>query len=81
MVDYEKSLPIMPNSDQINKIKPLNSPKREERDVEIQASISPSLLNQISSYCPPWTRKLVWKKLELRDSTREVSKQINWIDF
>ena len=25
--------------------------------------------------------KLVLKKLELRDSRREVSKQINWIDF
>ena len=59
MIDYEKPLPLIPNSDQINVIKPLNRRKREELDVEIQASISPSLLNQISSSCPPWMRKLV----------------------
>ena len=59
MIDYEKPIPLTPNSDQINTIKPLNRKKCEERDVEIQASISPSLLNQISSSCPPWMRKWV----------------------
>ena len=59
MVDYEKSHPLIPNSDQIDAIKPLNRRKREEHDVEIQASISLNLLNQISSSCPPWMRKLV----------------------
>ena len=43
--------------------------------MEIQASISLNLLNQISSSCPRWIRKLVEKKLESRDSRREVSKQ------
>ena len=81
MVDYEKPLPLIPNSDQIDAIKPLNRQKREERDVEIQESNSLNLLNQISSSCPLWMRNLVEKKLELRDSRREVSKQINWIDF
>ena len=80
-VDYEKPLPLIPNSDQIDTIKPLNHQKWEERDVEIQASISLNLLNQISSSCPPWMWNLVEKKLELRDSIREVSKRINWIDF
>ena len=46
MIDYEKPLPLIPNSNQINTIKPLNHRKREERDVEIQASISPSLFKQ-----------------------------------
>ena len=59
MIDYEKPLPLILNSDQINMIKPLNRRKREERNVEIQAPISPSLLNQISSSCPPWMRKWV----------------------
>ena len=59
MIDYEKPLPLILNSDQISTIKPLNLQKREERDVDIQASISPSLLNQISSSCPPWMRNLV----------------------
>ena len=72
---------LIPNSDQIDVIKPLNRQKREERDVEIQASISLNLLNQVPSSCPPWMWNLVEKKLELRDSRREVSKQINWIDF
>ena len=81
MVDYEKRLPLIPNSDQIDVIKPLNHQKQEERYVEIQASISLNLLNQISSSCPPWMRNLVKKKLELRDLRREVSKQISWIDF
>ena len=81
MVDYEKPLPLFPNSDLIDPIKPLNRLKQEEHDVEIQASISLNLLNQISSSCPPWMRNLVEKKLELRDLRREVSKQINWIDF
>ena len=81
MADYEKSLPLIPNSDQIDVIKPLNRRKREERDVEIQASISLNLCNQISSSCPSWMQNLVEKKLELRDLRREVSKQINWINF
>ena len=59
MVDHEKPLPLIPNSDQIDVIKPLNRRKHEERDVGIQASISPSLLNQISSSCSPWMRKLM----------------------
>ena len=59
MVDYEKQLPLIPNSDQIDAIIPLNRRKREERDVEIQASISPYLLNQISNSCPPWMRNSV----------------------
>ena len=59
MIDYEKPLSLTPNSDQINTIKPLNRRKREERDVEIQASISPSLLNQISTSSAPWMRKWV----------------------
>ena len=59
MVDYEKPLPLIPNNERIDAIKPLNRRNREERDVEIQASISPSLLNQISSSCPPWMQKLV----------------------
>ena len=80
MVDYEKPLPLIPNSDQIDAIKPLNRQKREECDVEIQASISLNLLNQISSSCPQWMRNLVKKKLKLRDLRREVSKHINWID-
>ena len=81
MVDYEKPLPLIPNSDQIDAIKPLNCRKREERDVQIQASISLNLLNEISSSCPSWMQNLVEKKLESGDSRREVSKQINWIDF
>ena len=52
MVDYEKPLPLLANNDQINTIKLLNRRKREERDGEIQESISPSLLNQISCSCP-----------------------------
>ena len=59
MVDHEKLLPLIPNNDQIDATKPLNCQKHEERDVEIQVSISPSLLNQISSSCPPWMRNLV----------------------
>ena len=59
MVDYEKPLPLIPNSDQIDVINPLNRRKHEERDVEIQAPISPSLLNHISSSCPPWMQNLV----------------------
>ena len=59
MVDYEKPLPLIPNSDQIDAIKPINRRKCEERDVEIQASISPSLLNQISSSYPLWMQNLV----------------------
>ena len=81
MIYYEKPLPLIPNSDQIDAIKPLNRRKGEERDVEIQASISLNILNQISSSCPSWMRNLVEKKVELRDLRREVSKQINWIDF
>ena len=81
MADYEKPLPLIPNSDQIDVIKPLNCRKREEHDVEIQASISLNLCNQISSSCPSWMRNLVENKLELRDLRREVSKQINWINF
>ena len=81
MVDYKKLLPLIPNSDQIDAIKPLNHRKQEEHNVEIQASISLNLLNQISSSCPPWMQNLVEKKLESRDLRREVSKQINWIDF
>ena len=81
MIYYEKPLPLIPNSDQIDAIKHLNRQKREERDVEIQASISLNILNQISSSCHSWMQNLVEKKLELRDSRREVSKQINWIDF
>ena len=77
MVDYEKPLPLIPNSGQIDAIKSLNRQKWEERDVEIQASISLNLLNQISSSCPPWMQNLVEKKLESRDLRREVSKQIN----
>ena len=57
MIDYEKLLPLTPNINQINTIKMINCRKREERNVETQASISPSLLNQISSSCPPWMRK------------------------
>ena len=81
MVYYEKPLPLIPNSDQIDAIKPLNCRKQEKRDVEIQSSISLNLLNQISSSRPPWMRNLAEKKLESRDSRRGVSKQINWIDF
>ena len=56
-VDYEKSLPLIPNSDQIDAIKLLNRLEHEERDVEIQALISPNLLNQISNSNAPE----VWK--------------------
>ena len=56
-VDYEKPLPLIPNRDQIDVIKPLNRLEHEERDVEIQASISPNLLNQISNSNSPEVRK------------------------
>ena len=46
-----------PNSDQIDAIKPLNRLEHEERDVEIQAPISPNLLNQISNSKAPEVRK------------------------
>ena len=64
MIDYEKPLPLTPNNDQINTIKPFNRQKREERDVEIQASISPSLLNQISTSSATWMWK--WNR-EIRE--------------
>ena len=81
MIDYEKLLPLTPNSDQISMIKLINRRKCEERDVEIQASISSSLLNQILSSCPPCMRKWMQKKLESRELRREVSKQINLLYF
>ena len=46
-VDYEKPLPLIPISDQIVAIKPLNRLEHEEREEQIQASISPNLFNQI----------------------------------
>ena len=56
-VDYEKSLPLIPNSDQIVAIKLLNPIEHEEREEEIQASISPNLLNQMSISRAPEVRK------------------------
>ena len=56
-VDYEKPLPLIPNSDQIDAIKPLNRLKDKECEEEIQASISPNLLNQISISKAPEVRK------------------------
>ena len=53
----KKTLPLIPNSDQIDTIKPLNRLEHEECDVEIQASISPNLLNQISNSNAPEVRK------------------------
>ena len=35
MIDYEQPLPLIPNSDQINTIKPLNRWKHEEHDAEM----------------------------------------------
>ena len=77
MDDRLVKINTIPNSDQINTIKPLNRRKHEERDVEIQASISPSLLNKISTSSASWMRKWVLERMESRDSRREVSKQIN----
>ena len=52
MVDHEKPLPLIPYSDQIDAIKHLNRRKHEERDVEIQASISPSLAQPNLKFLP-----------------------------
>ena len=56
-IDYEKLLLLIPNNDQIDAIKLLNFLEHEERNVEIQASISPNLLNQISNSNAPEVRK------------------------
>ena len=43
MIDYEKSLPLIPNSDQINMIKPLNRRKYEDSSVDFPFSTEPNL--------------------------------------
>ena len=58
MVDHEKPLPLIPNSDQIDAIKPLNRRKCEERDVEIQASISDVSFSCVIKSQRRWSNKI-----------------------
>ena len=58
MVDHEKQLPLIPNSDQIDAIKPLNCRKCEERDVEIQASISDVSFSCVVKSQRRWSDKI-----------------------
>ena len=56
-IDDEKPVPLIPNRYQIDAIKPLNRLEHEEREEEIQASIYPNLINQISISKAPAVRK------------------------
>ena len=76
-VIWAKPPPLIPISTSNDAIKPINRRKIEEREEEIQATISPKLRRQISISKAPWVRK--WKRNTMgsRDSRRLVSKQLN----
>ena len=67
----EKPLPLNPICDQIFVINPINREEPQERLDEFQAAISSSILHQISTSTPPWTRN--WKRK--RKNSRETSKE------
>ena len=46
--------------------------------VDVQEPISSYSLNEISLSSTPWTQKLVYKRLEARDSSDSVSKQFDY---
>ena len=61
-------------------IKPINHRKREERECELQESIFPSILHQISTSNAPWVQKWELSTLESRE-TRErgcLDSQLYW---
>ena len=62
-------------------IKRINHRKRQDRHAELQASISPSIFNQILISTPPWMRNLKRKRKESRKTSGSVSTQVNLIEI